>query len=1381
MDFVRVEPKTLRNGTIEVMPSFIVKTSKDLLARGRSFYAVWDEEAGMWSTDEMDVARLVDEELTSFANTLSNYPGHVQIKYLSNFSSKAWLDYKKYISSLPDSKKELDSTLTFSNTEVKKSDYVSKRLPYPLEPGDYSAWDEIIGTLYDPEERQKIEWAIGAIVSGDSKRIQKFLVLYGDAGTGKSTILNIIQKLFAGYYTTFEAKALASSSNAFSTEVFRSNPLVAIQHDGDLSKIEDNSKLNSIISHEEMVMNEKYKAGYTARLNCFLFMATNRPVKITDAKSGIIRRLIDVHPSGRKLPASRYYSLMNQIDFQLGAIASRCLEVYRELGKNYYDPYRPFEMMYQTDAFFNFVEDNFDTFKEQDGCTLKQAWAMYKQYCDEANMGMYLPMYKFREELKNYFKDFYDRANVAGQMVRSYFSGFITTKFTKLTPKKPEVFKQDIVLECTESIFDKECSSFPAQYATANEIPMSKWDEVTTTLADIDTSKIHYVKIPQNHIVIDFDLKDEEGKKSAELNLHAASLWPDTYAEFSKGGAGVHLHYIYEGDISKLSRVYSEGIEIKVFNGNSSLRRKLSYCNNRPIAHINSGLPLKGEKKVINTGAVRSERLLREKIKQNLNREVHVNTRPSIDFIYKILEDAYNSGLKYDVTDMRPKILQFAANSTNQAKYCIKRVDEMKFKSDEPSKAGEDIPGAELVFYDIEVFPNLFLVNWKVRGEGKPCVRMINPEPSEIEELFKYRLVGFNCRRYDNHVLYARYLGYSLAEVYDLSQRIINGSKNCFFGEAYNLSYTDVYDFCAKKQSLKKWEIELGLHHQELGLPWDQPVPEDRWIEVAEYCDNDVFATEAVFEANQADFVARQILAQLSGLSVNDTTNSHTKRIIFGGERKPQGQFMYWDLGKPVEKIPEEMEQYLLNNTPLSLSFKTPYIEFYNSPDEAPNSVLPYFPGYTFDHGKSLYRGEDPKEGGYVYAEPGIHHNVALLDIASMHPSSLEDMWMFGPYTQRFSDIKQARILIKHKQFDEAKGLFEGRLSQYLDDPEMADALSYALKIAINSVYGLTSASFENECRDPRNIDNIVAKRGALFMIDLKHEVQKRGFTVAHIKTDSIKIPNATKEIIDFVMEFGRYYGYIFEHEATYEKMCLVNNAVYVAKVWSGKHAGEWVATGAQFQVPYVFKTLFSKEPIEFEDLCETKSVSTAMYLDMNEDLMNDSELKATEKRLLKEMQKEAKEGGYDEKSVYPHSSRYYELEREWQAVSAELESPNYHDYHFVGKAGQFSPIKPGCGGGLLMREKDGKYDSVTGAKDYRWLESEVVKTLGKEDDVDRSFYRQLVDEAIDAIAEYGDAEAFIGDMPNVPPWCIIEDCSSCNERDKCDGLAPVLTENWKN
>ena len=142
--------------------------------------------------------------------------------------------------------------------------------------------------------------------------------------------------------------------------------------------------------------------------------------------------------------------------------------------------------------------------------------------------------------------------------------------------------------------------------------------------------------------------------------------------------------------------------------------------------------------------------------------------------------------------------------------------------------------------------------------------------------------------------------------------------------------------------------------------------------------------------------------------------------------------------------------------------------------------------------------------------------------------------------------------------------------------------LTNALKIPINSVYGLTSARFPNPFRDQRNTDNIVAKRGALFMCELKHQVQEKGFKVLHCKTDSIKVADPDDKILKFIEDFGKKYGYDFEHEATYEKMCLVNDAVYVAKVRDGKHAGEWTATGAEFQIPFVFKCLFSKEPVSF-------------------------------------------------------------------------------------------------------------------------------------------------------------------------------------------------------
>ena len=1298
LDFFMISTRSGKRGVIEIYPKFIVKRSSDLMIRGGDFYAVWIEERGLWSTDENDAIDIIDKALDDYAEENKNrFEDKVKVLHLWDAESGMIDTWHKYCQKqMRDSFHMLDEKLIFSNTKTNKKDYASKKLNYPLENGDTPAYNKLISTLYSEEERHKIEWAIGSIVSGDSKKIQKFMVLYGAAGTGKSTILNIIQQLFEGYYSVFDAKALGSTSNSFALEAFKTNPLVAIQHDGDLSKIEDNTRLNSLVSHELMTVNEKFKSTYSNRFKCFLFMGTNKPVKITDAKSGLIRRLIDVTPSGNKLSPKEYKTIIKQVSFELGSIASHCLEVYNN-DPGRYDDYVPFSMLGASNDFYNFVIDSYHIFKREDGTTLKAAWAMYQEYCEDAKVPYPYSQRAFKEELKNYFWEFSDKFDMDdGSKVRSYYSGFRTDKF-ETKEKKEEKHENHacwIRFEERESGFDDICSECPAQYANSKGTPNKPWDRVGTKLSDLDTSRLHYVKVPENHIVIDFDIPDEKGEKCLERNLEEANKWPKTYAELSKSGQGIHLHYIYTGDVTRLSRIYGDHIEVKVFTGKSSLRRKLTKCNDLPIATISSGLPTKGEEKVINFDGVKSERSLRTQITRNLNKEIHPATKPSIDFIYKILEDAYNSDLKYDVSDMYNAVLSFAMNSTNQSDYCIKLVKKMHFKSEEPSIAAISEKDG-LIFYDVEVFPNLFLVNWKLEGADKPVVRMINPSPSAIEDLLHYKLVGFNCRRYDNHMLYARLMGYTEEQIYNLSQKIVNSKKgenqNAFFGEAYNISYTDVYDFAATKQSLKKWEIELGIHHQELGLPWDQPVPEKLWLKVAEYCDNDVIATEAVFNHLKGDFTARKILADLAGMTVNDTTNSLTTRIIFGKEKHPK--LVYTDLSET-------------------------------------------FPGYEFKDGKNLYRGTDLGFGGYVYAEPGMYTNVALLDVASLHPHSIIAMNCFGDYTKNFKDILDARILIKHGDFESARKMLGGKLAPYLDDESTAKDLAQALKIAINSVYGLTAANFDNPFRDIRNKNNIVALRGALFMRTLQDEVQSRGFKVAHIKTDSIKIPDATPEIIDFCMRFANQYGYTFEHEATYDRMCLVNDAVYIAKYKDGKHAGEWTATGTQFAVPYVYKTLFSKEPIEFEDMCETKSVSSALYLDMNEDLPDVSEEEKQYVKLLKGLSDISKLND-------PMTIECQEFERLEKIIA------DGHHYIFVGKIGRFCPIKPGCGGGELLREgkdKEGniKYSSATGAKGYRWLESEMVKQLGKENDIDRSYYDKLVDEAIETISQYGDFEWFI-------------------------------------
>ena len=418
--------------------------------------------------------------------------------------------------------------------------------------------------------------------------------------------------------------------------------------------------------------------------------------------------------------------------------------------------------------------------------------------------------------------------------------------------------------------------------------------------------------------------------------------------------------------------------------------------------------------------------------------------------------------------------------------------------------------------------------------------------------------------------------------------------------------------------------------------------------------------------------------------------------------------------------------------------------------------IINLFPGYEYikfgedNKPHNMYRGTDLGFGGYIISNPGIYGNVALLDIVSLHPHSILAMNCFGEYTQRFKELLDARVAIKNGDFDTARTMLDGKLAPFLEDESQASDLAQALKIAINSVYGLTSAKFDNPFRDNRNVNNIVALRGSLFMRALQDEVESRGYKIVAIKTDSIKIADASKEIVDFCMEFAKKYSYKFEFESFYDKICQINDADYIARYKSSeeceklfgfipkdnrKHEGRWTATGKQFAVPYVFKTLFSKEPIEFKDLCETFSVKTALYLDMNEKLPDVSQYEAE----FEKTENKYKKGKLSDTT--------------FESICGELNDKiaEGHDYHFIGKVGQFTPIKPGKGGGLLMRQQGEKYYAAANSTGYRWLESELVSAPGNEENIDMSFYRNMTDKMIAEISKYGDFEWFISDDPYIP------------------------------
>ena len=1402
-DFMKVKKEwDGKKGRYSYEPSFFVNPRiKDLMIRSKDFYAIFNEKTGLWVMSDAEAIELIDEQVTEYAlkdagDTVNDDNHGPIIKLISNTDNRQIDKWHRFCQKdMRDNWVPLDQKLIFSNQEPKRSDYVSKVLDYPLVETQTPNYDKICDTLYLPEERDKWEWFVGCIIAGDARKIQKMLVFYGEPGAGKSTIISkiIVNNLLngddrEGFASKFEANLLAGR-DSFGTDFLEKDNVLAYDDDAELGVISCKTTLNKIISHESVRVNPKFKPPFITKPGCLLIVGSNEPVQM-GPNSGMNRRLIDVRPTGNKLSGDEYEDCMAGIPFEKSGIAYKCLQTYKKLGKHAYDKYVAEDMMSRTSPFHNFVVENANVLK--DGISLVNAYKLYCNYAEECNFKNVLTRYKFRDTLKYYYRN-YDEMK---------FSVFIFEKaglkpIEKVVEKQPIENKGWLKFDCTTSLMDETFKDCLAQLETDDEKhPLRySWAKCPTVLSQINSKETHFLKVPIWLIVLDFDKKGPNGEKDLQANIEEANKFPPTYAEISKSGGGIHLHYIYVGgDPTELTSNYGPNIEVKVFKGGSALRRKLTLCNNIPIAELASGLPKKGvSKSMVDYEQLVDERHLKNTLAKCLAGDFHGgHTKPNIDFINKLFKEAYDAGFTYNCNDMYEDIKSFAKGSTNHKEYCLNLVRYMHFVSkdiEEAEKNNEilDIPNIPndpdkpIIILDCEIAPSykqscdifernlkdlqkeldsipkekkyekkrqqiidiidyqldsyeefkretpkdtpaLFMINWKHKDEepwtfeepkvkggvgrvilGKkkvnPVYRMFNPTMKEVEDIFmNYNIISHNGKGYDNHMLWAASQGYTPEELFILSTTIINGtpeeSRKAKFPIANNMGYADTLDFPAagNRKGLKKWEIEFGYTHIEWNRPWTWAVPKDKWTEFGDYCENDVVSCEMVFDYLQDDWDARVMLSEISGLTAYDTTNRHTTEILTHDIPDPQSQYVYTNLA----------EMKWEDGT---LIF--PGYEF-NASGIDPSR---YEEGTKRVSMKSIYRGEDPGEGGHKVGYPGVYFSVDLFDVASMHPHSALKLGIFGPIiTARLYHLVEGRVCVKHikeigdenyisaiEHLNELKAGAGDVLIRALKGLEgkalkkKCKALANALKTAINSVYGLTAAKFNNKLRDPRNVDNIVAKYGALFMINLKHELWDRGVQVVHVSTDSIKVAGCTPEIEQFIMDYGKMYGYTFEHEAHYERMALVDNVNYIAyEDMADGQAVEpfWTATGDKFQKPYVFKHCFTHEAIDFEDMCETvKSIKDgALHLIFDE-------------------------------------------------------GPNEVD-RFIGRISEFCAMSQR--GANLYSVNIGKRECPAGTKGYMWLESAEVRDKHFEDLIDHSYYDKMVDDAKESIEQFYPFDKFV-------------------------------------
>lgn len=1345
----------------EISLDFTYRKASDIVVKGGAFNGYWNGEK--WSLSQDDLIEKIDYDISKVYNQLKTaHPdAKIKVSYMNNESSGYMLRFNNYCKKQMPSEVQFNSKVFFSDQTPVREDYSTYQLSYRPLDGKTPAFDELMKELYTKDNLNKILWSLGALFSGRMPKIEKFLFLYGAAGTGKGTVLKVIDWMLGEYVAPIDLTGLTGKSE-FATGDIKEVPLL-VDTDTDISRTTSDKNLLKLTSHEPVLVRKLYKEAYPVTFNGLLVTASNERYDARNSDSGIIRRALVARPTGNTVPLHTYRRLMDCIKYEIPYIVKKCIDFFNSVDESFYANEKDEEMIRWNDKFYDCVMENIHIFEK--GVTLNQAVEVYKNYLTEYDYTLTGAKNKVRNEIaKFYIHHAKDTVNAEGNRVYNYYYDFKHPN----TPQNPIVVKKDKPLlekmglkEDGYNYFNENCSDCFAQYTTAAGTPRKKWSDVTTKLSDIDVQELHYVQVPEELIVIDFDLKDEEGEKSLKRNIEAALKYPPTYTEVSKSGGGIHLHYHYDGDVSLLDPNPEPGIEVKVYTGKQALRRKCIFYNNKPVTHISSGLKLKEKETSMFKDVedmVWTEKKLTNFLDNCLDKIHHGATKPEVDFAYSVLCDARDSGVEYDLVGYLDKFINFAMHSTHQSSYCMDIVSKMPFSTTKEREVNNtstiEIPQKDLVFYDVEVFSNLFLICWKKKGlkipdwifdnmsvlangqvitnyeepyqkewlalHGNEYDVMFNPAGSSVESLTNKPLVGFNCRNYDNHILYARIIGHNNQDLYNISQRIISDKdNNAKFAGAYNLSYADVYEFLDKKQSLKKWEIGLGLKHNEFEFPWDKPLPTEHWVDCARYCMDDVDATDEVFsdkKSGQASYNARLILCELTQMPVITKTQTLAAKFLFGDDPRPQDKFIWYDLAKE-------------------------------------------FPGYKFDKYakvKSTYQGELPSEGGWVKSKPGVygyhknetaivngrHKSVIYIDVESLHPHSLIAINYFGPYTPKFAALVKCRMLIKHKKLEEASHVFDDidpalseKLRPYITNEDTATGLAYALKIVINTIYGMSSASYDNPFRAPDNIDNIIAKRGALFMIMLYKELEERGCNIIHVKTDSMKITNYTDEDIEYAMKRANEFGYNFDTECIYDRIVLVNKSTLI-----GHHEGQpetgkeaWEAVGAQFAVPFVYKTLFSKEDVVESDFNIFKSVKSSIYLgdtfigknanvfasNNGQDLWATREInisQAIQSRMLKPTEK------YLPKRDYIDKTDEEILNNKITKISSEVDYPE-EDIRRL--------INAGYPEELVTRR-----NYVTGTKGHKWS---LANEYTSRDDVDMSYYTGLVSDAVNDIYKVGD------------------------------------------
>lgn len=310
-----------------------------------------------------------------------------------------------------------------------------------------------------------------------------------------------------------------------------------------------------------------------------------------------------------------------------------------------------------------------------------------------------------------------------------------------------------------------------------------------------------------------------------------------------------------------------------------------------------------------------------------------------------------------------------------------------------------------LLFFDIEVFSHDAFVVFKDINKNRLAV--FHNDFVGLEDFIKGKtLVGYNNFFYDDHILHAMLNLRTPKQIKQLNDRIISGERLKI--QNYKFDSIDCFQqIDVSMPSLKKIEGNMGKMILESNVPFDidRPLTDEEFKDVLRYCEYDVDMTIEVFKLRvESYFKPKQSLLEMLGDDRGKRWNTTTlsANVL---------------LDKPLPKwsnirVPEEM----LELVPAEV------VELWLTKDRGSVTIEDFDCEIEFGFGglhgvhKHIRRAE----------------NVKLLDVASMYPHIILNINGLGHATEKYKELLEERVRIKHK------------------DKVRSDAL----KLILNSVYG---------------------------------------------------------------------------------------------------------------------------------------------------------------------------------------------------------------------------------------------------------------------------------------------------------------------------------------